>query len=315
MPRRRDALPTRSDDLFLTDGGLETTLVFHEGIDLPHFASFVLLDVPGGSEVLRGYYRRYAELGRREGLGMVADSPTWRANRDWGRALDYDADALADVNRRAIDLMVGVRDELPAGGPAFLVAGSVGPRGDGYRPDATMSADEAADYHAPQIETFAASEADIASVLTLNYVEEAIGVARAAAAAKLPAVLSFTVETDGRLPTGQSLGEAIQAVDEATNASPLYYMVNCAHPNHFRDALLCGGAWNERIRGLRANASTLSHAELDEAEELDEGHPEELGEQLATIRERLTHINVLGGCCGTDERHIAAIARACLAAR
>jgi S-methylmethionine-dependent homocysteine/selenocysteine methylase len=140
----------------------------------------------------------------------------------------------------------------------------------------------------------------------MTYVDEAIGVTRAAQDAVIPAAISFTVETDGDLPSGQALGEAIEEVDRATDSGPAYYMINCAHPTHF-DSVLDGGDWVGRIRGLRANASTCSHAELDEAEDLDDGDPQDLGARYGELRDRLPALNVVGGCCGTDHRHIGEI--------
>jgi S-methylmethionine-dependent homocysteine/selenocysteine methylase len=144
------------------------------------------------------------------------------------------------------------------------------------------------------------------TAITMTYVEEAVGVALAAREARIPAAISFTVETDGHLPSGQPLGEAIQQVDEETGRAPAYYQVNCAHPSHFDGVLDTGGEWRERIRGVRANASTMSHAELDEATELDDGDPADLGERYATLAATLPNLNVLGGCCGTDHRHVRA---------
>ena len=315
MPRYRDALPLSSSDLFLTDGGLETTLMFDEGLELPCIASFVLLDQHEGREALRRYYRRHTSVAGEHGLGIVIDSPTWRASTDWGRQLGYSAVALEDTNRRAIELMEEVREESSQA-PPILLAASVGPRADGYFPGSAMSTAEARDYHAEQIGTLARTEADLLSALTLNYVEEAIGIALAARDSGIPATLSFTVETDGRLPTGQPLGEAIAAVDEASGSYPLYYMVNCAHPTHFASELFAAAGkadWIERIGGVRVNASALSHEELDEAEELDSGNPEELGGQVAELHRQLEHLKVVGGCCGTDHRHIDRIAHACRA--
>ena len=157
---------------------------------------------------------------------------------------------------------------------------------------------------------FAAAGADLVTVMTMNYVEEAIGVARAAKAAGMPVVVAFTVETDGRLRTGMGLGEAIAACDAATGGYPAYYMVNCAHPTHFRD-VLGGGGWLERIGGIRANASKMSHDELDEAPELDAGDPDELAEDYRGLMRVLPKLRVLGGCCGTDHRHVGAISGAC----
>jgi homocysteine S-methyltransferase len=292
---------------------METTLIFHEGFDLPCFASFVLVEDERGSDALRSYYSRYVALARERGVGLLLDAPTWRASRDWGERLGYSESALADVNRRAVALVEELRADA-AGDPPIVISGCVGPRGDAYRPADPMSADEAEAYHSDQIATLAGTTADLVSALTLTYVEEAIGIARAAHDAGIPVAVSFTVETDGRLPSGQELGEAIEQVDAETDGEPAYFMINCAHPTHFAPVLERGEPWLERIGGLRANASKLSHAELDEAEELDEGDPADLGARYAELRSLLPEVRIVGGCCGTDHRHIAAIAEAWRAA-
>jgi S-methylmethionine-dependent homocysteine/selenocysteine methylase len=300
-------LPQLSGDrLYITDGGLETTLIFHLGLDLPDFAAFDLLRDDTGTEALRRYFEPYLAIARERGAGLVLDSATWRASRDWGERLGYSLEELAEANRRAVALT----EELRASAPDVptVLNGVVGPRGDGYVVGETMTAAEAEDYHAEQIGTFAETAAEMVSAITMTYVDEAVGIARAAQAAGLPAAVSFTVETDGRLPSGQPLGEAIEQVDAETGSSPAYFMVNCAHPTHFADVL--DGPWRERIAGIRANASTMSHAELDAATELDEGNPTELAAQYLALRDRLPNAKVLGGCCGTDDRHIAAIAAA-----
>jgi len=283
---------------------METTLIFRDGLELPDFASFVLLDDREGVESLRAYYRSYISIAARHGVGIVLDTPTWRANPDWGARLGYSAAALEDVNRRSVALLEEVRAEADEG-VEMLISGCIGPRGDGYVVANAMSPDEAQAYHSAQITTFAGTNADLVSALTLNYADEAIGIARAAAEAGVPAVISFTVETDGRLPSGQELRDAVAEVDAATDGAPAYYMVNCAHPTHFEDVLADGGL--ERVRGLRANASTKSHAELDEAEDLDQGDPDDLAERYRALRPLMPGLNVVGGCCGTDERHIEAI--------
>jgi S-methylmethionine-dependent homocysteine/selenocysteine methylase len=311
MAKYRDELPQLGDEVFLTDGGLETTLIFDDGVDLPDFAAFPLMADPDGEQRLRGYFDTYASLANRDGVGIVLETPTWRANPDWGGRLGYDAAALAEANRRSVVLLEETRQRYETSDSPVVISGCIGPRGDGYNPSAVMTADEARAYHAPQIEAFRDAEADLVTVMTINYVDEAIGVALAARDAGMPVVISFTLETDGALPTGQSLGEAIEAVDAATDAYTAYYMINCAHPTHFEDVLAAGGPWKERIRGLRANASRRSHAELDEAEELDRGDPDELGAQYRQLRQAHGHINVLGGCCGTDDSHVAAISAAC----
>ena len=304
----RRALPQLEGGLYLTDGGIETSLIFNDGIDLPHFAAFALLRRQDGEAALWRYFRSYVDIAARFGAGLVLESATWRASADWGRLLGWSWRELGEANRRAIRLLEDLRDTQP--NVPVVISGCVGPRGDGYQPARLMSADEARAYHQEQIDTFAGTAADMVSAITMNYVDEAIGIALAARNADLPVAISFTVETDGRLPTGQALAEAIQDVDEASGGHPCYYMLNCAHPEHFRGAL--AGPWTARIRGLRANASRKSHAELNESAELDTGNPTELGAQYAELRRGpLPSLNVMGGCCGTDYRHVEKIAVAC----
>jgi S-methylmethionine-dependent homocysteine/selenocysteine methylase len=205
-----------------------------------------------------------------------------------------------------VELLEEIRAEA---GTPVVISGCVGPRGDGYVPGALMSADEATKYHSAQVGAFGDSAADLVTSITMNYIEEAVGVTRAAQQAQMPAVISFTVETDGKLPGGQTLAAAIGQVDAETDGYPAYYMVNCAHPEHFASALT--GTWLKRLRGVRANASRMSHAELNESPTLDIGNPDELGQQYASLLQKLPNFNVMGGCCGTDHRHIAAIADAC----
>jgi S-methylmethionine-dependent homocysteine/selenocysteine methylase len=308
----RDHLPQLNDELFLTDGGIETVLIFHEGIDLPLFAAFDLLKDEEGTERLRRYYEPYLALARERGVGFVLESPTWRASPRWAGEIGYDAEELDRLNRKAIALLEGIRDEFSDGRAPIVISGCVGPQDDGYDPGELLSADAAREYHSAQIGTFAGTAADMVTAITMTYAEEAVGIARAAREAGVPCAISFTVETDGKLPSGQPLGEAIEQVDAETASAPAYFMINCAHPTHFAAVLEAGNGWRERIRGLRANASRMSHAELDEASELDEGDPADLGARYAGLREELPRLNVLGGCCGTDHRHVAAIRDACL---
>jgi S-methylmethionine-dependent homocysteine/selenocysteine methylase len=312
MSKYRSKLPQLSDRLFLTDGGLETTLIFHEGIELPYFASFDLMKSKTGVAMLRAYYERYIAMAKDNGLGFVLEAHTWRANPDWAAKLGYSRAQLADANRAAIALLADIRRQHETPRTPIVISGNIGPRGDGYKVENAMSAKEAADYHGEQIAVFRDSEADMVSAFTLNYVDEALGVVRAAQAAKMPVVISFTVETDGRLPSGQMLKDAIEQVDRETSNAPSYYMLNCAHPTHFSGALRRGEAWVSRLRGIRANASTRSHAELDAAPDLDIGNPAELGRHYRDLRTRLPHVNVLGGCCGTDHRHVGEICLACV---
>jgi S-methylmethionine-dependent homocysteine/selenocysteine methylase len=307
----RNNLPQLGNEMFLTDGGLETTLIFHEGFKLPDFAAFGLVNEPAGDAALRKYFRAYAGIARRFGAGLILESATWRASPDWGARLGYSREALAAVNRRSIRMLEEIRCEAESGGTKVVISGCAGPRGDGYSPGNTMSAEEAEAYHREQIETFADTAADMVSAFTINYAEEAIGIARAAERAAMPLAISFTVETDGRLPTGEPLKSAIERVDAATSSYVLYFMINCAHPTHFKDMLTEDSPWTERIRGLRANASRSSHAELNESAELDTGDPAELAVHYTELKNRLPNLTVMGGCCGTDHRHVEGIAAAC----
>ncbi len=311
MSEQKTQLPQLGDKIFLTDGGMETTLIFHEGWDLPHAEAFVLVDSEEGRNAIHAYFGRYLALAREHGVGFVLESPTWRANPDWAAKIGYDRDRLAVINRAAIGLMREVRAAYEGPSTPIVISGNVGPRGDGYDAGHIMSVEEAEGYHAWQVGELADAGADFVSAFTMTNVNEAAGFARAADKARIASVVSFTVETDGRLPTGDLLAEAIDAVDQATGGAPAYYMINCAYPTHFADTLALGGAALSRIKGIRANSSCRSHAELDNSPELDTGNPVELGAQYRALFEDHPWITVLGGCCGTDHRHVAEIAKAC----
>ena len=312
MAKYRDRLPQLTGELFLTDGGAETTLIFHEGLELPYFAAFDLLKNAAGQAALRNYFRTYAEIAQKYSVGFILESATWRASSDWGAKLGYSTDALAAANRQAIAMLRDIRDEFESERTPMVISGCIGPRGDGYNPASFMSEAEAESYHRMQTQIFSDTDADMVTAITMTYPEEAIGIVRAAQAAAMPVAISFTVETDGRLPNGQALADAIAQVDGATGNAPIYYMINCAHPSHFADVLEDGGAWRSRIHGLRANASTKSHKELDEATSLDAGDPIDLAKRYREVKTRLGHLNVFGGCCGTDHRHVEAICQAVL---
>ena len=291
--------------LMMTDGGMETVLLFHDGFELPCFASFPLLAEEAGRAALRRYFEPFLDAARERGLPFVLDTATWRANPDWGAQLGYDAEALAAVNADA----VAFARELAGGRPAVSINGSLGPRGDGYVVGKRMSAEDAAEYHSWQIGVLRDAGVDRVTAFTLSYPEEAIGVVRAAAALGVPVVASFTVETDGRLPDGTSIADAVERVDDATAGAAEFFMINCAHPTHIA-AGLGGEPALERIGGLRVNASALSHAELDDSEELDEGDPDALAAENAALLAALPSVRLLGGCCGTDHRHVVRIADA-----
>jgi homocysteine S-methyltransferase len=300
-------LPQLTGRAFISEAGIETDLIFNHGIELPHFATFALLESPEHRETIRAYFQTVIDLARRDNTGVVIETPTWRANPDWGARLGYDADALDRVNHDAVDFFVELREANPD--VTVVISGNIGPRGDGYRITDAMGSAEAAAYHHRQVRSLAHAGADLVSAFTLSYPDEATGIVLAAVREDIPAVISFTVETDGRLPCGLSLAAAIEHVDAATDRAAAYFMVNCAHPTHFAHVLDAPGPW-ERLQGIRANASTMSHAELDNATELDRGDETMLVDGYLTLSERLPRLAVTGGCCGTDLGHLDRISAA-----
>lgn len=302
-------MPNMTDRIFLTDAGFETSMLFLKGFEMPHFAAFPLLRSAEGRDAMTEYFVPFLELARQNDAGFVLDTNTWRASPDWGPLLGYDLDDLTNVNAEAVEFAKALRS-THSPKQNVLINGVIGPRGDGYDPATIMSHTESKKYHAFQVKIFADCEVDMISALTITNTPEAIGIAEAAAEAKVPCVISFTLETDGCLPTGQLLADAIAEVDAEESRRPAYFMINCAHPDHFRNVINEGGDWTDRIGGLRANASRMSHAELDSCEVLDDGDPEELGQLYAEIQKSLRKMNVFGGCCGTDHRHVAQICQA-----
>ncbi len=293
---------------YLTDGGMETTFVFHDGIELNHFASFELLLDGEGRRHLREYFRQYLELAGKFQSNFILETPTWRANPDWCFKLGYSIQEFRQINYDAVEFMKELKSEYESRLGHILVSGCIGPRGDGYKPGKTMSVTEAEDYHMAQIEALASAGADMVSAFTLNYSEEAMGIAQAAKKSEIPVVISFTLETDGLLPNGETLHKAIEKVDKYSGFYVSYYMINCAHPEHFKDIFKKDGDWKNRIAAIRANASTKSHAELDASETLDTGDCNHLAEGYSELKLLLPRLKVIGGCCGTDLSHIKAIA-------
>ena len=309
MATYRNELPPLSGDFFLTDAGLETDLIFNHGIEIREFAAHTLLPERNGRDALANYFRGFLSLAREKDAGFILDSQTWKAHTHWAKDLGATDEELHEANRDAIAFITGLRDEFSGNALPVVLNAVIGPRGDAYAPEEEIAAREAEAYHSKQIGWLAKTEVDMVTALTFTQSDEAIGIVRAARAADLPIVVSFTVETDGNLPTGQPLKDAIAAVDEATESGAAYFMVNCAHPDHFTHVLE-DGDWSRRIRGIRCNASRKSHAELDESETLDDGNPVELGSQYKAIREKMPWLNVFGGCCGSNLRHVTEIAHA-----
>jgi len=313
MPRNAQKLPHQTDDMFLTDGGTETWLMYKRGFELPEFSAFHLLNDEKATRALKEYYCAFADIAVRLGTGFIFDSLTYRASRDWGRLLGYSDEGLAEMNRRCFDLYRECAKSAGLHEDKTVISGCIGPKGDAYQTSEDLTADAAEIYHSEQIRTFKATGADIVTALTLNATAEAIGIARASAAVRLPSVIAFTLEKNRKLRSGETLGQAIETVDAATGNAPAYYMINCSHPSDFGPALL-QQAWVSRIRGLRANASTLDHGTLCQLGHLEEGNPDELASQYRDIKKAFPQMNVFGGCCGTDYVHVEKIGKALLAA-
>ncbi len=310
MTKYRQQLPQLGNKIFLTDGGMETTLIFLQGIELPEFAAITLMDNKEGFRITKEYFQIYLQMARRFERGFILESVTWRGSSDWAGPLGYSPKQLKDLNRKAIRMLHDLRAEYETSATPIVISGCIGPRGDAYDASQALTANTAQHYHAEQIRIFREENTDLVTAFTLTSANEAIGITRAAQAENMPIVISFTLETDGRLPSGQSLADAIEEVDIATGRGPAYFMINCAHPNHFIETLRDNSRYFTRIRGIRANASHRSHAELDEATELDRGDPHELGQLYLELKEVLPQLTVIGGCCGTDHQHIEAMVSA-----
>lgn len=313
MSRPNPRLPHQTDDIFLTDGGSETWLMYKRGFELPNFSAFHLLNDQQASAALREYYMAFANIAAELGAPFIFDSLTYRASRDWGALLGYSAQGLAEMNHKCLDLYRECAAGAGLSSENTVISGCIGPKGDAYKLNLGLTAEAAEDYHSEQIETFKAAGADIVTALTLSTTEEAIGIARASAKAGLPSVIAFTIEKDRRLRSGETLQQAIESVDAATSKAPAYFMINCAHPVDFGPEL-AREPWANRIGGLRANASSLDHGTLCKLGHLDEGDPDELARQYVDIRAAHPTMNVFGGCCGTDYAHVEKIGRALLAA-
>ncbi|MXQ06683.1 homocysteine S-methyltransferase family protein [Alphaproteobacteria bacterium GH1-50] len=295
-------------------GGFETWLQYVDGFELRHFCAFELLNDPRGRDCLADYHRKLVEAAVGNGFGVINEGLHYRASRDWGELIGFSREALEEINIRGIEFYRDFAREYESPETPMLVGGVIGPRGDAYNVGRTPDAAEAEEYHAEQIATFKKAGADIVTAATFSSVEEAIGLSRAAKAAGMPVVISFFVARGGRLKGGESLEEAIGKVDAATGNAPAYYMINCTHPTEFTPGL-DDGAWTRRLGGFMPNAVAMETLDLCKLGHLEDGDPEELGGQMAELARRFPHINVWGGCCGTDGRHIGEITRQVAGAR
>ena len=307
MKKYRDQLPQLSSKTFMTDGGLETDLIFNKGLDLPEFAAFDLLKSSEGKQILRNYFEDYLVIAKKKCQGFVLEAPTYRANPDWIIKIGYALDELQGIHNTAVKELEDLRNEFEDDHFKVPISVCIGPRGDGYVPSSIMTAEQAEKYHSAQIQAVANTNADLVSALTINYNDEAIGIVKAAKKHHMPVVISYTLETDGNLPSGQSLKDAIISLDEITDNYTSYFMINCAHPEHFKRVLNPKEPWTDRIKGLRANASKKSHAELDQSETLDIGDKKELAQEYCNLRSYLPDLHIIGGCCGTDSTHLETI--------
>lgn len=314
MSAPKDTFPRINGDLFLTDAGIETDIMYKKGFELPHFSLFHLLNDPVATREITRYIEDLIRVALRNKVGMVLCGLHYRASRDWGELLGYSRESLADINRKCVDLLTALKQKYETADSPMPVSACIGPRGDAYKLNRTMSAEEAESYHAEQIATVHAAGADLVSALTFNSTDEVIGLVRAANSIGIPCVVSFTLDQAGRLKTGQSLRDAISETDDATNGSVAYYMINCTHPVDFEPALETG-TWAQRLNGIRPNASSLEKGTLCQLGHLEEGDPVELGQQMSDVARRFPHMSVWGGCCGTDHTHIEEICRNVLAAR
>jgi homocysteine S-methyltransferase len=295
--RRQERPPQLSAARCAADGGLETSLLA-AGQELPLFAAFVLLEHEEGRQALRQYYAPYLALARARGVQLILDTPTWRASSAWGDRLGWSADRLAAANRAGVELLEELRDP----GLPFAISGCIGPRTDSEPGDPTMDATEAEAYHGAQVATFAATSADLVTALTLTSAAEAIGIVRAAVTAGISVVVSLQVGLDGHLAGGQTLGDAVVQIDAETASGAASFMLNCAHPTHVAAALEPAGPWIQRISGFRANAAAGDDEPGDS--------PLALAASCRALAARLPAVTVLGGCCGTDHRHVDALLEA-----
>lgn len=309
MSKYRKNLPQLNGRMFITDGGLETTLIFHHGMDLPHFASFPMIANPIEYQLLEEYFISYLGIAKKNKMGFVLETPTFRSNKDWGYKLGYDLEGLDEINKSSIIQFETLRTKFESVETPIVISGCIGPRGDGYVVSDIMNIDEAKDYHSLQIKSFCEAGTDMITSYTMNYINEALGIVLAAKELNVPASIGFTVETDGSLPSSETLKEAIEIIDQETDKYPAYYMINCAHPSHFIGKLQTEEAWIKRIMAIRANASTKSHSELDECTHLDAGNKNDLLEGYKLLNALLPNLKVIGGCCGTDHSHIEEISK------
>lgn len=288
---------------YLSEGGMETEVMYKHGFDFPHFAVFELLKNPKAVSALQAMYRQYFDVVAKHQMVALVGGLDYRASPDWGALLGYSADGLSDMNHRCIDFLRDLAKEYIGEIDEILIQGFIGPRGDAYETNTVITEQESEDYHSVQLQTLKEADVDLASALTFNNIPESIGVAKAAARLDLPLCISLSLDGSSRLNSGPSLGDAIKTIDAATDNSVAFYMINCVHPLEYESAL-ADESWMKRIRGVRPNASVMDKISLCKIGHLEDGDPIELGNQIGDLFKRFPHMDILGGCCGTWDNHL-----------
>ena len=307
FPRRQEGR------FYLSEGGTETEFMYKHGFELPHFAMFPLLDNPQALSKMREMFRSYLEVAAKHKICALMGGLDYRASPDWGELLGYSPAGLADANLQAIEFLREIAGEYSSQIPEILIQGLIGPRGDAYERNETITENEAEDYHAVQLETMKKADVDLAFAMTFNNISESVGVARAAAKIGVPLGISLTLDSTSKLSSGKSLVEAITTIDDETDQSPEFYAINCSHPFEFEPAIEPGD-WVKRIRAVRPNASKMDKIALCQIGHLEDGDPVELGVLCGDLARRYPHMDIWGGCCGTWDNHLNEIAKNVLAA-
>lgn len=301
--------PPRLDDrIYITEGGIETEILYKWGFELPEFSMYPLLDNADAMKTIHAMFDRVFAAAAAHDAGIVLAGLDYRASPDWAEKIGYSRDQLDAFIHRNIAFLKGRREAHADRVRDVYIAATCGPRGDAYGTGGTITEDEAEAYHAFQIAASKAAGADLVIGITFNNIPESIGFVRAAQDVGIPVGISLTLTPEGVMRSGPSLQQAVEEIDAATDGAAAWFGTNCAHPVEFEPALN-GGAWTDRLRYVRPNASKMDKIALCKLGHLEDGDPEELGGQMADLKRRFPQADILGGCCGTDERHLGEIAR------
>ena len=300
-------LPRVDGTYYLTEGGIETEIMYKYGFELPHFAMFPLLDNPEALTAMKGIWQRSLRAAADNGFNAIMNGVDYRASPDWGALLGYTPDGLASMQMRAIDFLRDVARDFEQDIDTIIISGTIGPRGDAYSRNETITADVAEEYHSVQLATLKKAGVDMAWAMTFNNIPEAVGTIRAAENTGIPIAMGLSLDSSSRLNSGPSMAEAVPEIDAQTNSAAAFFGLNCSHPLEFEPAL-DGGEWMKRLRSIRPNASPMDKIALCKIGHLEDGDPDELAQQMLDVARRMPHMDIFGGCCGTDERHLSKIA-------